>query len=88
MWKRFLMRYLSVPVFLLELHKLSLIQMLSVTHDALQFHFQDASGNGKHSDMHDKYPILIYIIYLIKKPSDGRGRAGDTSQRAPSSLSG
>lgn len=34
-----------IPIFLPELHTLALIQVLSVTHDVPQLHFQDASGD-------------------------------------------
>lgn len=57
----------SVPIFLPELHRLTFIQVPSFTHDALQLHLQDTSGDEKHNDMHENAPNrnIVFLSYYI-----------------------
>lgn len=55
----------SVPISLPELHRLTLAQVLSVRQDVLQLHFQDASGDEKHNDMHDFTDQMIYFYLKV-----------------------
>lgn len=54
----------SVPVFLPALHTLTVIQVLSLTHDALQLHLQDTPGDTNKTHWHESTPTLILTIFM------------------------
>lgn len=55
----------TVPIFLPELHRLTLIQVLSVVQDVLQLHFQDTSGNEKHIEMCENKKVKVNFITCV-----------------------
>lgn len=66
----------ALPVYLPELHTLAFIKVLLVTHDALQLHLQDTSG-----EENNKLAISLsyFWIFFLVKSAFIVGRTGTCS---------